>query len=283
VPEKYKNLYPGVDNEDRRTYMAMSSFVAEAIKNITESLQKHNMWNNTLIIFSTDNGGPTRQGAAANNFPFKGGKRSDWEGGVRGIAFVSGGFLPNHVIGTTVDGYIHICDWYATLCNLAGVNSTDDVPGIPGVDSLDVWSLITGENKTSPRTEIPLASFPMKNTKPTSLQLIRGNYKLLQGVQDSSGWTGVKYPNATTVKENRWVGPDTLYDCGSGCLYDIINDPYEYHELSKEKPKVLEAMKARANEIFKTVYSPDRGQSSKEACEVINGKWSGFWGPWLQD
>ena len=45
----------------------------------------------------------------------KGSKLSDWEGGIRGNAFVSGGFLQKHAhpsrIGSKLEGFTHICDW----------------------------------------------------------------------------------------------------------------------------------------------------------------------------
>ena len=37
------------------------------------------------------------------------------EGGVRGISFVSGGFLPEKQRGTHLDEYIHVCDWLSTF------------------------------------------------------------------------------------------------------------------------------------------------------------------------
>ena len=52
----------------------------------------------TLIVFSADNGGPITQ--AANNWPLRGAKHSNFDGGVRVNAFVSGGYLPPAVRGT---------------------------------------------------------------------------------------------------------------------------------------------------------------------------------------
>ena len=62
-----------------------------------------------------DNGGPF---GSANNFPLKGGKHSNWQGGVRVNAFLSGGALPQAVRGTVSDELITVWDWYATLLRM---------------------------------------------------------------------------------------------------------------------------------------------------------------------
>ena len=73
-------------------------------------------------------------------------------------AFVSGGYLPEGMRGKKIDGYIHIADWYSTFCSLAGVDPTDERAAkakLPPIDSLNVWPLISGQNSTSPRVNIP--------------------------------------------------------------------------------------------------------------------------------
>lgn len=62
------------------------------------------MWDTSLLIFLADNGGPVYEPGAASNFPLKGGKYSDWDGGVRTVAFLSGGAIPHARRGTTFDG-----------------------------------------------------------------------------------------------------------------------------------------------------------------------------------
>ena len=88
-----------------------------------------------------------------------GGKASNWEGGVRVAAFVSGGLVPAAMRGAKLDGYVHISDWFSTFCGLAGVDPTDTsaaAHGLPPIDSLDLWPMISGANRTSPRTEMAL-------------------------------------------------------------------------------------------------------------------------------
>ncbi len=64
-------------------------------------------------IYSIDlDGGPVDViESAANNYPHRGGKYSEFEGGIRSAAFVSGGLLPASVRGTQQSGIIHVTDW----------------------------------------------------------------------------------------------------------------------------------------------------------------------------
>ncbi len=79
--------------------------------------------------------------SGGNNYPLRGGKYSQFEGGIRSTAFVSGGFLPEAVRGTQQSGMISIADWYATFSTLAGVDPFDEwaaESGLPPVDGLSI-------------------------------------------------------------------------------------------------------------------------------------------------
>ena len=64
-----------------------------------------------------------------SNFPWKGGKATLFEGGVRTPSFVYSELLPPSVRGTNVTHPTHIADFYATFCNLAGIDPQDTRPG----------------------------------------------------------------------------------------------------------------------------------------------------------
>ena len=74
--------------------------------------------------------------------PLRGGKGTDFEGGVATAAFVTGGALPSHLYGQASDSPIHLVDLHFTICLLAGLTDAacrdDATPGIPPVDGVDL-------------------------------------------------------------------------------------------------------------------------------------------------
>ena len=135
------------------------------VGNVTAALKAKGMWDDLLIVFSTDNGGPIygNGSAGANNYPLKGGKMNNWEGGIRGNAFVSGGFVPPAMRGVKYGGLVTLWDWYATFSALAGVDAADHraaEASLPPIDSYDMSAVLLGTNLTSPRTEIPIGTEP---------------------------------------------------------------------------------------------------------------------------
>lgn len=106
LPGGYKpNSLSGPDHA-RTIYEGMLTCVSIATGNITNALKSKGMWDNSLIVWSADNGGPAF--TAANNFPLRGGKMTDWQGGVRVAAFATGGLIPKDMHGTVVNGAMHV-------------------------------------------------------------------------------------------------------------------------------------------------------------------------------
>ena len=96
----------------RALYAAMVSFLDDALGELIATLRARSMYEHSLVVLSSDNGGPVDlEESAANNYPLRGGKYSDFEGGVRATALVAGGVLPRALRGTTSDAVMHIADW----------------------------------------------------------------------------------------------------------------------------------------------------------------------------
>jgi arylsulfatase I/J len=276
-------IWPGQTNTSAFRCRAMAAALVNlldgAIGSIVDALVARGLWEETLMLFSSDNGAPLDVSeSGGNNFPLRGSKYSSWEGGVRVPAFVSGGFLPAARRGATEAEPIHISDWYRTLGNLVGVDAHDAraaAAGLPPVDSLDVWPLVSGASPTSPRTEIPvspnvLISFP---------------WKLLRGPQDWSGRTSQVYPNATSVLPS--ASPNQWEFCGAGCLFDIVSDPEEYHDVAAANPALVANLSARLDFLRTSFFSNnDTGVDACPpgtplcGCWAAIHTWGGFFGPY---
>jgi len=76
VPSEYLARFKHINDTRRQTYAAMTNFVDDGVLNVTRALRDKGMWENTIFVFSSDNGGPA---GSANNWPLRGFKFSDLE------------------------------------------------------------------------------------------------------------------------------------------------------------------------------------------------------------
>jgi len=76
-----------------------------------------------------------------------------------------------------------------------------------------LWPLISGANKTSPRTEVPIDGGTF----------ISGQYKLITESVGYASWSSPIFPNKSST-DAQW---ELRRNCSAlgGCLYDLINDP----------------------------------------------------------
>ena len=273
LPE-YLALYPNVSFAVQRHYYAMMSTVDESVGNITRALKSLGLWNNSLVVVHTDNGAPVQVGGT--NYPLRGGKGSNWEGGVRVPAVISGGLLPASRRGAVAPpgvGVAHMMDLYATFVGLAGLPAAD--PGGPApVDALDMWPFWSGAAPASPRADATGVPVVLDhNTFDVEAQgvhgaLIAGGFKLLvgpKGGEAQAEWYGQFSPNATAPNPSIAV-----YACGNdspagGCLFNLRADPGEHTDLAAAEPALFASMMAKFVAMDATYHPPVANPPSDEA------------------
>jgi len=298
------------DSANRRLYAAMAAYMDEAIGEMVKALQAKQMWDDTLLIFTSDNGGPIYSPGSSNNHPLKGGKYSDWEGGIRTNTFVSGGFVPKEKRGAKHEGIVSVADWYGTLCNLAGVDMKDErseaangflkehgLPLLHQVESVDQWGhILAGTNGRPDAFHV-------------SAQVVMlWPYKLVTGKQEYSAWTGPSYPNCSTMESLSTDHGPTFADfgifsvhiplttndedldritwaedCGeAGCLFNIQDDPAEHVNLAGDAAHAdtLKSLQAKLADLNKELFLPDRGTGKLEGCMTAIDQ-AGTYGPFV--
>jgi len=150
VPPEYKKPYEHLP-EPRRTYAGMLAAMDEAVGKIVAAVDETSRRNNTLFIFSSDNGGP-RPGIVTTNGSLRAGKGTVYEGGVCVAAFAT---WEAHIPSRQIQTPMHMVDWYPTLLKLCGSSSKQKLP----IDGRDIWPSLT-RGKSSPHDEIVLNIAP---------------------------------------------------------------------------------------------------------------------------
>ncbi|RXG59692.1 Arylsulfatase B, partial [Armadillidium vulgare] len=115
APEEDIQRFSHIKDEKRRIFAAMLWKLDESVGRVIKALQDNNMLDNSIVVFTTDNGGDSsgHSGGAASNWPLRGTKNSMWEGGVRGSAFIWSSLLKKP--GRVSMEMMHITDWFPTL------------------------------------------------------------------------------------------------------------------------------------------------------------------------
>ena len=146
---------------ERQTLCMMMSALDAEVGRFVADLTARGLWENTLLWVVTDNGGMTDfrgdftfPASASSNWPLRGGKTTLFEGGVRGVSFVNGGYLPAAARGTESHELMHVADIPVTLAARAGAGRLAE-EATAGLDGVDLWPTLTA-GATGARTEVPV-------------------------------------------------------------------------------------------------------------------------------
>ena len=130
-------------NKDRDTLLAMGKRMDDAIGNVVGKLKREGLWENTLLFFISDNGGPLPQ--SANNTPLRAGKHSDYEGGIRVPFLVC---WPAKLKAGESQVVVSSLDILPTALAAAGLSGPTEKP----LDGINILPVLRGETPPKPRT-----------------------------------------------------------------------------------------------------------------------------------
>lgn len=145
--EDYEKL-SFIENHDERVLASMVMTVDRGVGKIRDVLKKNNIDDNTIIIFTSDNGAPGYIGLPDLNKPYRGWKLTHFEGGVHVPFIVS---YPNKIPkGITYNGRVSNLDILSTVASVAGVDmDRNDLKEIE-FDGANVLPYLIGENEGEP-------------------------------------------------------------------------------------------------------------------------------------
>ena len=123
ITPRESGLNPDVEAGDRYVYAEMVTDMDAAIGEIIETLKAEGIYDNTILVFSSDNGGAPAFSTNKTNLPFRGSKGRSLEGGIRVPGLMS---WPDKLEGgKTLDQMVVVHDWLPTLIDAIGGNPQD--------------------------------------------------------------------------------------------------------------------------------------------------------------
>uniref|UniRef100_W8B3Q6 Arylsulfatase B n=1 Tax=Ceratitis capitata TaxID=7213 RepID=W8B3Q6_CERCA len=139
APPEEVEKFKYIKDESRRTYAAMVSKLDESVGAVIDALAKKGILNNTILLFLSDNGGPTQglHSTTASNYPLRGQKNSPWEGGIRSSGAIWSPLVEN--LGIVWKQQLYIGDLLPTLA--AAANIPLDTQQMQ-LDGLNLWSAL---------------------------------------------------------------------------------------------------------------------------------------------
>ena len=204
--ERVKLRQPDI-SEKRARLVALIEHLDSGIGKVLDTLDHTGLATNTLVIFTSDNGGVLANGA--NNGPWRGGKQHMYEGGLRvpGAARFPGKIRPD----SQTERRTLTMDIFATACEAAGVPVSKHIDGVSFLPTL------LGQADTEPRRDLYFVRREGGNAYggKTIEAFRRDDWKLLQ---DS--------PFAPLE------------------LYDLKSDPRETTDLARKEPQIFNDLSA---------------------------------------
>ncbi len=198
------DAFPQIEDHALRVYAGMIRALDRSVGRIVQALQDNGLADNTLIVFTSDNGGAGYIGLPDINKPYRGWKLDHFEGGTH-VPYMAK--WPARIkAGTVMSDPIHHIDLFHTFAGAAGAQ----VPTDRKLDGVDLLPYVTGEAPGAPHQTL----FWREGYQQT---VLHEGWKLIRSDQPDK-------PVGTAQK--KW-------------LFNLATDPTEQRNLALEMPEKL--------------------------------------------
>jgi arylsulfatase A-like enzyme len=213
---------PGADGQSNKVYYAMLRSVDESVGRIVEKLDELHLTDNTIIVFTSDNGGAVHFGnpPATSNAPLRNGKGTAYEGGLRVPLIVRAPGVTT--AGAVCDSPVITMDFFPTLLELAGAEKAASRSAIDGVSI------------------VPL----LRAAAQTPHEALFWHYPHY--------WNGGKVSPYSVVRVGDWK-LIRFYETGREELYNLTADLSEQHDQAVDHPEMRKPLSARLDAWLKEV------------------------------
>lgn len=220
--DAYKDVFP---EDGKQKYAAMITSLDKQVGRVVAALEKRGMRGNTMIVFTSDNGGATRarsvsgagsaeerekssglkagQAPPASNGVLRGGKGTLNEGGVRVPAIVN---WPGKIKPGVVNEPLHHVDLMPTILGLAGGKGDPEKP----FDGYNAWETIA-------------------SGKPSPHDVVLNNVEVFRGA----------------IRKGKWKLIKVALLPGTTELYDVESDPGEKNNVAADHPEIVKELESR--------------------------------------
>ncbi|MEH6769610.1 sulfatase [Maribacter arcticus] len=229
VPLFVSDKFKGKSN--RGLYGDVTMELDWSVGEIIKSVEKNGLTENTIIIFTSDNGPWLAYGNHSGSaYPFREGKGTGWEGGQREPFIIK---YPKEIeAGVTIDAPLMAIDIFPSLAEVTNSELPDEV-----IDGKSAWSLLTGKTNESPQEAY---FFYYRVNELFGVRY--GKWKLY-------------FPHTYRTMNGQTPGKDGLpgeykmVDLKQIELYDLESDASETNNVAASNAKVIATIKKLADDM----------------------------------
>jgi uncharacterized sulfatase len=226
--QRWKEILKGKDTGFLPDMLAGLEFVDHSVGRVLDALEELGLEENTLVVLASDNGGLTSEMYSDENRPFRRGKGTLYEGGIR-VPLVMR--WPGHIEpGSRSDVPVHFADLFPTFCDVAGV-AVDPGHTLDGVSLEPVFS---GGSLPERCLFFHYPHYICKWGTTPVRSVVQERYKLV--------W----YPYDHVSVEGPILRPRTLSYSTEPCIefFDLSGDPGERDNIAGKHPDKVKEMQA---------------------------------------